>query len=215
MTFSIVARDAQTGALGVASATAGPAVGALVIHGAANVGAIATQAMTNPLYGVHGLRYLRQGMTAVQTLEKLLDEDSNAEQRQLMIVDRSGGVARWNGKLCGEYAASQSIDGGAIGGNLLAGEATLCEMQREYQNSARLPFADRLLAAMNAGAAAGGDRRGLHSAALKIWLDREYATLDLRADWSDAPLSALAEILHQTRSSPHREFFAALPKGCI
>ncbi|MGB9096548.1 DUF1028 domain-containing protein [Erwinia sp.] len=213
MTFSIVARDPLTGALGVATATAGPAVGALVVHGEAQVGAIATQAMTNPLYGIRGLALLRSGKGAAQVMHILLNEDHEAARRQVMIVDRLGGKAHWTGADCGEFAASLAFKECTVGGNLLTGAETLQRMMTCYQQQAALPFADRLLAAMSAGAAAGGDRRGLKSAALKIWHDREYATTDLRADWSQAPLEDLAGILQQTRQSPHADFFAALPKG--
>ncbi|MBP2167411.1 putative Ntn-hydrolase superfamily protein [Erwinia toletana] len=215
MTFSIVARDPVTGALGVATATAGPAVGALVVHGSASSGAIATQAMTNPLYGIRGLALLRKGICASETLKLLLATDADAARRQVMIIDRYGDIAHWSGKQCGEFAASQQGATCAVGGNLLSGINTLNQMLNSFQTRNDLTFADRLLAAMQAGAAAGGDRRGLKSAALKIWHDREYASVDLRADWSDAPLEMLEEILRQTRQPPHADFFAALPKGKV
>jgi uncharacterized Ntn-hydrolase superfamily protein len=213
MTFSIVARDPQTGALGVATATAGPAVGALVIHGRAQTGAIATQAMTNPLYGLRGLALLKAGEGAAQVMRTLLDDDPEAARRQLMIVDCLGGIAHWTGGECGEFADSLESTACTVGGNLLTGPDTLQEMMGVYQQQSALPFADRLLAAMCAGAAAGGDRRGLKSAALQVWHDREYACTDIRADWNDDPLAALAEILQQTRQPSHADFFAALPKG--
>ncbi|MCU5774351.1 DUF1028 domain-containing protein [Erwiniaceae bacterium BAC15a-03b] len=215
MTFSIVARDPLTGALGVASATAGPAVGALVVHGSTSTGAIATQAMTNPLYGIRGLALLRKGISASETLKLLLATDADAARRQVIIIDRYGDIAHWSGKQCGEFAASQQGAECAVAGNLLTAVDTLDEMLRVYLVRDDLAFADRLLAAMQAGAAAGGDRRGLKSAALKIWHDREYASVDLRADWSDAPLEMLGEILRQTRQPQHADFFAALPKGQV
>lgn len=215
MTFSIVARDPLTGALGAATATAGPAVGALVLHGHARAGAIATQAMTNPLYGIRGLALLQKGLSAAETLKALLLQDSEAAQRQVMIVDRQGGFAHWSGEQCGDYFATLQATDCLLGGNLLTDAQILNEMQRAYQAQDKLPFADRLLTAMRAGAAAGGDRRGLKSAALKIWHDREYASIDLRADWSDAPLALLEEILHQTREPLYADFFAVLPKGRV
>lgn len=213
MTFSIVARDPLTGAFGAATATAGPAVGALVIHGAARVGAIATQAMTNPLYGLHGIARLREGFSATETLAMLLREDREAARRQVMIVDRGGGVAHWSGPLCGVYADSLPVTEGAVGGNLLVGAETLGAMRREYQLRAELPFAERLLAAMRAGAAAGGDRRGMGSAALKVWFDREYPDVDARADWSPAPLDTLQAVLHQLHQPLYAGFFSVIPKG--
>jgi len=213
MTFSIVARDPLSGALGVATATAGPAVGALVVHGRAQCGAIATQAMTNPLYGGQGLALLQQGEDAASALNMILENDADAAKRQVLIVDSQGRCARWSGAECGGWAGSLEGAGCVVGGNLLTGTKTLEAMLATYQNSDGLPLADRLLAAMNAGAAAGGDRRGLKSAALKVWCDRQYASVDLRADWSDSPLEMLAEILQQTRAPSHADFFAALPKG--
>ncbi|GAB2941969.1 DUF1028 domain-containing protein [Hafnia psychrotolerans] len=213
MTFSIVARDPLSGALGVATATAGPAVGALVVHGRAQTGAIATQAMTNPLYGEQGLTLLQQGASAAYTLRNLLAQDADAARRQLLIVDNQGNTAQWSGDACGAWAGSLAGQQCVVGGNLLTGEKTLFAMLESYRQRRDLPLADRLLAAMKAGAQAGGDRRGLKSAALKIWCDRQYASVDLRADWSDAPLEALAEILQQTRSPSHAAFFATLPKG--
>ncbi|WP_459176561.1 DUF1028 domain-containing protein [Ewingella americana] len=213
MTFSIVARDPHSGALGVASATAGPAVGALVVHGQAQTGAIATQAMTNPLYGEQGLALLREGFDAAATLKKLLAKDVEAVSRQVLIVDNRGNTAQWSGVACGAWAGSIAGQQCVVGGNLLTGAQTLYAMLESYRQHSELPLADRLLAAMNAGAEAGGDRRGLKSAALKIWCDRQYASVDLRADWSDAPLETLAEILQQTRAASHANFFAALPKG--
>lgn len=213
MTFSIVARDPLSGALGVATATAGPAVGALVVHGRAQCGAIATQAMTNPLYGGQGLALLQQGEDAASALNMILENDADAAKRQVLIVDSQGRCARWSGAQCGGWAGSLEGTGCVVGGNLLTGVKTLEAMLATYQDRDGLPLADRLLAAMNAGAAAGGDRRGLKSAALKVWCDRQYASVDLRADWSDSPLEMLAEILQQTRAPAHADFFAALPKG--
>lgn len=213
MTFSIVARDPRSGALGVATATAGPAVGALVVHGQAQTGAIATQAMTNPLYGEQGLALLHAGLDAVTTLKTLLAKDAAAANRQVLIVDNQGNTAQWSGVACGVWAGSIAGKQCVVGGNLLTGAQTLYAMLESYRQQSELPMADRLLAAMHAGAEAGGDRRGLKSAALKIWCDRQYASVDLRADWSSAPLEALAEILQQTRTPPHADFFAGLPKG--
>lgn len=215
MTFSIVARDPQSGALGVASATAGPAVGALVVHGRAQTGAIATQAMTNPLYGEQGLALLQLGADARRTLKNLLAQDLEAARRQVLIVDNQGNTAQWSGEFCGAWAGSLAADQCVVGGNLLTGEQTLHAMLESYDRHADFPFADRLLAAMKAGAQAGGDKRGLKSAALKIWHDRQYASIDLRVDWSDTPLDVLAEILRQTREPSYADFFAALPKGAL
>ena len=212
MTFSIVARDPLTGALGVATATAGPSVGALVVHGDAGVGAIATQAMTNPLLGLHGLTLLRKGLTAHQTLAKLLEQDNECERRQVMIIDRRGDVAHWSGTFCGEFAGVVQQGECVVGGNLLANTETLNAMLAGF-NQPETRFEMRLLAALKQGATAGGDRRGMKSAALKIWHDREYASVDARVDWSDTPLTALEEILLHQQAASYADFFARIPKG--
>lgn len=213
MTLSIVARDPITGALGVATATAGPSVGSLVVHGAAGVGAIATQAMTNPLYGIHGIEQLRNGLSAAQTLERLLSEDDDAEGRQVMIVDATGEIAHWSGGLCGTFCGCLITGECVVGGNLLLNDHTLTAMLDRYHQTETEAFADRLFAALEAGARAGGDRRGIKSAALKIWSDREYATVDARIDWSEEPVDALKEVIRQQRLASYADFFAKLPKG--
>jgi len=211
MTFSIVARDAQSGALAAAAATGGPAVGALVIHGRARTGAIATQALTNPLYGIRGLELLTAGLSAEQTLHLLLKEDEARERRQLLIVDSAGATAHWSGSLCGAWFSSVAGGQMAVAGNMLAGDRVLVSMQTAFERAASLPLADRMLAALNAAQQAGGDERGIRSAALKVWDTRPYAEIDLRVDWSDAPLTQLAEVLEQVRAPAYADFFRHLP----
>lgn len=211
MTFSIVARDAASGALAVATATGGPAVGALVIHGGARTGAIATQALTNPLYGSRGLELLAAGLSAAQTLHVLLKEDDDRERRQLLIIDDSGATAHWSGSLCGPWFGSTAGPQLAVAGNMLVSERVLTAMQLAYEGAGNLSLADRMLAALNAAQQAGGDERGIRSAALKVWDRRPYAEIDVRVDWSDAPLVQLAEVLDQVRGDSYADFFRQLP----
>ncbi|MEN5016220.1 DUF1028 domain-containing protein [Erwinia sp. Eh17-17] len=213
MTFSIVARDAQSGALAAATATGGPAVGALVIHGQSRTGAIATQALTNPLYGSQGLAMLGSGLSAEQTLHLLLKEDEERERRQLCIIDNAGATAHWSGSQCGPWFGSVAGPQLAVAGNMLAGEQVLQAMQDAFASAQHLPLAERMLAALNAAARAGGDRRGIRSAALKVWDRRAYADIDLRVDWSAAPLAQLAEVLEQVRGATYADFFRQLPGG--
>ncbi|MTD26735.1 DUF1028 domain-containing protein [Erwinia sorbitola] len=213
MTFSIVARDIQSGALAAATATGGPAVGALVIHGRSRTGAIATQALTNPLYGSRGLELLTAGLTAQQTLHLLLKEDDERERRQLLIIDNAGETAHWSGSLCGRWFSSLAGSQLAVAGNMLVSEQVLSAMQQAYENALDLPLADRMLAALNAAQDAGGDERGIRSAALQVWDRRAYADIDLRVDWSDAPLEQLAEVLEQVRGDTYADFFRQLPGG--
>lgn len=213
MTFSIVARDAHSGELAAATATGGPAVGALVIHGRSRIGAIATQALTNPLYGYRGLELLAAGLTAAQTLHLLLQEDPERERRQLLIMDNMGSSAHWSGSLCGPWFSSVAGVQVAVGGNMLTGDKVLFAMLEAFEKQRTLPLADRMLAALNAAQQAGGDARGIRSAALKVWHQRLYADIDLRVDWSDTPLAQLEEVLRQVRAPAHADFFRRLPTG--
>ncbi len=213
MTFSIVARCPVTGKIGAATATGGPAVGALVLHGESQTGAIATQAMTNPIAGLTGIEYLQQGHNANKSLDYLVTQDIGCEQRQLIILDNHGGTADWTGQDCLPWCGSLSEPNFAIAGNMLAGEQVLDAIHQSYYKNAHQDLADRLLIAMQAGADEGGDYRGIRSAALKIWNNRQYADIDIRCDWSEAPLSALVTILQQVRSEDYANFFAQIPTG--
>lgn len=213
MTFSLIARDPETGMLGAITATAGPAVGALVIHGHSQVGAIATQAMTNPLYGIKGLALLKRGYSAQKTLDLLLADDPERQRRQLIIVDKSGSTAHASGSECHEWVGSRGVDHAAVAGNFLGGPETLDSLISSYIKNKMLAFPQRLLVAMQAAAEQGGDRRGLKSAALKVWHDRDYADIDLRIDWADRPLEAMQEVLNEVQGANYAQFFEQLPKG--
>ena len=211
MTFSIVARDPQTGAVGVATATGGPVVGSLVPHARAGVGAIATQSLTNPHFGYRGLELLADAeASAEDVLARLLAGDPGRDERQCLVLDRHGGAATWTGPRCAEVAASLKGAGVAVGGNYLASTDVLEAMLGSF-NAASGPLADRMLEALRAGHRAGGDRRGTRSAALKVFDRHPYPMVDLRADWSADPVADLADILAATREPEYADFFAALP----
>ncbi len=213
MTFSIVARCPQTQIIGAVTATAGPAVGALVLHGASQSGAIATQAMTNPVLGLDGIELLKKNLSAKDCLNSLLANDDSPSLRQLIVLDTQGNSASWTGQECLPWCGSLSEADLAIAGNMLAGEQVLAAIHESYHHNSNLPLADRLLLAMQAGTKAGGDYRGIRSAALKVWNNRKYADIDIRADWSEHPLSDLTAILHQIRSDDYANFFAKIPTG--
>ena len=213
MTFSIVARCPLTGKIGAATATGGPAVGALVLHGKSQTGAIATQAMTNPIAGLTGIEYLQQSHNANNSLDYLVTQDIERKQRQLIIIDNHGGTADWTGQNCLPWCGSLSEPNLAIAGNMLVGEQVLNAIYQSYHNNSHQALADRLLIAMQAGADKGGDYRGIRSAALKVWNNRQYPDIDIRSDWSEAPLSALSIILQQVRSEDYADFFAQIPTG--
>ncbi|NEQ55614.1 MAG: DUF1028 domain-containing protein [Leptolyngbya sp. SIO3F4] len=130
MTFSIVAWDEKTGMTGVAVATKHLAVGALVPHARAGVGAIATQAQTNPLLGIQGLHLLeqRRHSTPENVLKRLLRNDPDRDQRQLHLVDHNGQTAAWTGKDCIDWAGHLTFHGFSVAGNMLTGEETLLAM---------------------------------------------------------------------------------------
>lgn len=211
MTYSIVARDPSTGAFGVATATAGPVVGSLVPHGRAGVGAIATQALTNPYLGLHGLDELaKHGSNADTVLSRLVAEDAGRDRRQAIMIDRAGRTAAWTGKDCNPYAGTLTADGVAVAGNLIADAGVLAAMMSAFGDPGDL--ADRLLAALRAGHGAGGDRRGTGSAALKVYLSEAYPLVDIRVDWSSSPLDDLARILAETRKPTYADFFGSIPR---
>ena len=166
-TFSIAARDAESGAFGVAVQSRRFNVGALVPWAEAGVGAVATQAFIEPGYGPRALDLLRAGVGAKAALEQLLAADPAAAVRQVAVVDARGEVAIHTGGMCIPFAGHRAGDGFAVQGNLLASDRVCDAMARSFER-ARGSFAGRLVAALEAGQAAGGDARGRESAALLV-----------------------------------------------
>ena len=194
MTWSIIARDSSTGHIGIAVATRFFAVGALVPRIAAGLGAIATQALVNPYYGIDGLRLLREGRAASDIVKTLIATDSGRESRQLHVMDARGAIAAHTGTDCVDWCGHLAGDGFSIAGNMLAGPAVLDETAKAYVAERGLPFPRRLIAAMHAGEAAGGDKRGRQSAALLIHEQEEWPALDLRVDDHPDPLAELTRL---------------------
>jgi uncharacterized Ntn-hydrolase superfamily protein len=201
MTWSIIARDSATGQLGIAVATRFFAVGARVPHIAAGFGAVATQALVNPYYGIDGVRMLREGKSAQAIIAALLAADDGRESRQLHIMDAKGDIAAHTGKDCIDWCGHVSGDGFSVAGNMLTGPRVLDDTAGTYAAGKDLPFAQRLVAAMRAGEAAGGDIRGKQSAALLIHDKEEWSALDLRVDDHDDPLAELARLERVSRES--------------
>ena len=207
-TFSIVARDAATGELGVAVQTHWFAVGRRVPWAEAGVGAIATQSFTNPALGSDGLRMLKQGKSASEVLAALLAADEGRAVRQVGIVDAAGRVAAWTGESCIPAAGHLLGDGFAVQANLMANDRVWPAMATAFR-AAESPLAERMLAALEAAQAEGGDIRGRQSAALvvvapeatgKVWEERR---VDLRVDDSAEPLAELARLLRLHRAYEH------------
>ncbi|MFD1253140.1 hypothetical protein DEVEQU_01036 [Devosia equisanguinis] len=212
MTFSIVARDPKTGAFGVATATAGPMVGALVPHTRQGFGAAATQAMTNPYLAIDALGALND-LGAEQALHHALTKDDKADLRQVIIVDLDGSAVGWTGGQCIGFAGHLLGEGVAVAGNMLTGEAVLADMMDAYRDIlAKSSFAAALFAALRAGAEAGGDKRGLGSVALRVHHGQAFPEIDLRVDMSDAPLASLEALLEQATHGGYADFFGTVPR---
>ena len=199
-TFSIVARDARNGDLGVAVQSKFLAVGSLVPWAKAGVGAIATQAALNAAYGAEGLRLLANGWSAHEALNHMVSMDSDADQRQVLIVDAAGRAAAFTGAKCYEWAGHIVGEGYACAGNILVSRDTVEAMARTFETTDG-PLAHRLVAALAAGQAAGGDRRGQQSAAVVVvrtaggYAARTDRYVDLRVDDHPQPIAELQRLL--------------------
>jgi len=219
MTWSIVARDPATGRFGVVVATKFFAVGAVCPFGAGGAGALATQALVNPLYGVRGVRLLADGHAAADIVALLTTGDEGRDQRQLHVIDAEGRNAAHTGRDCIDWCGHRVAEGVSVAGNMLAGPAVVEDTLAAYQAASDRPFAERLILAMEAGEAAGGDKRGRQSAALRIWSTEEYPQLDLRVDDHPAPLVELRRLygVAHERFIPFSGAFAtrARPAGII
>lgn len=199
-TYSIVARDPVTGEMGVAVQSHWFSVGTSVSWAEAGVGAVATQSFTNKSFGPRGLELLRQGLTAQQVLDKLLSDDAGREVRQVAILDAQGGVATHTGKDCIQYADHIKGQGYSVQSNMMLTNKVSKAMSVAYEKSAGKPLAERLILALEAAQAAGGDIRGQQSAALiivpakstgKPWEER---TVDLRVDDHPTPVKELRRL---------------------
>ncbi len=203
-TFSIVACDREAGEWGVAVESKFLAVGPVVPWAAANVGAIATQAYANTSYGPRGLELLRAGLSAEEVVKKLTEEDEEREHRQLGVVDAQGRAAAFTGKACYEWAGHLVGEGYACQGNILASQRVVEAMAEAFETT-KGPLADRLIEALRAGQAAGGDRRGQQSAALLVVKEKggyggfTDRLVDLRVDDHPQPIEELARLLRLQR----------------
>src|SRR2546421_9144400 len=194
MTWSIIARDTATGCYGIAVATKFFAVGSRVPHIASGIGAVATQALVNPFYGPKGLALLRGGARAADVVKTLVTEDAGRDHRQVHVMDAENRIAAHTGKNCVDWCGHPEGENFSIAGNMLAGAAVLSETAAAYEANRALPFPRRLIAALQAGDAAGGDKRGKQSAALQIFSEEEWADLDLRVDDHPEPLQELERL---------------------
>jgi uncharacterized Ntn-hydrolase superfamily protein len=194
MTWSIVARDPETGHLGIAVASRFFGVGGVVPHIRGGVGAVATQAFVNPLNGVDGLALLGAGEAPQRIVTQLAARDDGRDQRQFHLIDAEGRNAAHTGIQCIDWAGHLVEDGVSVAGNMLAGPQVLDKTLETYRKASGMPLAERLLEAMQAGEDAGGDKRGRQSAALVVYRDQDYAWLSLRADDHGDPLAELRRL---------------------
>ncbi len=206
MTFSIVARSDDGESWGVAVASKFLAVGSAVPAAVSGIGAIATQADANVAYKFLALAHLDDGATAQVALDRLLEEDDGREDRQVGIVDSDGNAATHTGRDCFDWAGGTTgrcgdSGGYAIQGNILTGPEVVAAMESAWLDSTDLPVERRLLTALAAGDAAGGDRRGRQSAALLVVRDgagyggNDDTAVDLRVDDHSAPVVELTRLL--------------------
>ena len=202
MTWSIIARDQDTGHFGIAVATRFFAVGALVPYVRSRTGAIATQALVNSFYGTDGLRLLEQDRSAQDVVSVLTAADAGRDQRQVHVMDAQGRIAAHTGTACIGWCGHVAGDNVSVAGNMLAGCSVIEDTAATYERDAALPFPRRLIAALRAGEAAGGDKRGKQSAALVICGDEEWPDLNLRVDDHPDPLAELERL-----ETVSREFF--------
>lgn len=208
-TFSIVARCAHSAQLGVAVATAVPAVGATCPHVRTDVGAACSQAWTNPYLARHTLDRIGDGATVQAALDATLNDDPERDRRQIGVVGRDGQVAVWTGADCTPWCGHATGDGFSVQGNMLTGPEVLDAMVAAIEKEAE-DLAERLLRALEAGQAAGGDKRGQQSAALIVVAEEDYPLLDLRVDEHQSPIAELRRVLGIARRQL-APFVAAMP----
>lgn len=193
MTFSLVARCAQTGMFGVAISSSSPAVAARCSYARAGVGAVASQNVTDPTLGPLGLDLLERGLSATETITEIQRQGKHIEYRQVLVVDTAGRTAIHSGpNSLGIWTQAMAEDV-ASGGNLLANDEVPQAIVDGFLASSG-HLGDRLIAAMRAGLAAGGEAGPVHSAGMKLVDKVSWPVADLRCDWSeDCPIETVAK----------------------
>jgi uncharacterized Ntn-hydrolase superfamily protein len=207
-TFSIVARDSVTGEMGVAVQSHWFSVGSIVSWGEPGVGVIATQSFVNPSFGLEGLKLLKKGKSPAEVVKILTDADTGRDLRQLAVLDTSGRTACYTGKKCIPSAGNITEKNFSVQANLMLNENIWPAMAKEFKQT-KGPLAERMLAALEAGQASGGDIRGKQSAAIlvvkgkatkKPWEDRY---IDLRVEDNPEPITELRRLLQLFRAYEH------------
>ena len=219
MTWSIVARDPATGAFAVAVTTCNLAVGAACPFLRTEVGAVSTQSMSNRYLGPVVLDGLARGLSAQLALASALAGDEGEGLRQIHVVDRFGRTAAHTGANCVEWCGSVAGDGFSVAGNMLANGDVVAATAEIFARRADLPLPERLMAALHAGQAAGGDRRGRQSAALMVTTTEDFPDINLRVDDHGEPLVELSRLLSlwrvQAEPGQHTRPSRANPAGLV
>lgn len=209
-TFSIAGRCPRTGQLGVAVSTADVGAGRLVTWARAGVGAVAMQSWPNLYAAADVLDRLEAGMDAQAALDAVLAGDPARDQRQVGVVDAAGGCAAWSGAECTDWYGHMTGDGFSAQGNMLVGEETVSELARVFAASEGETLAERLLRALEAGQAAGGDRRGRQCSALYVVAREAFPLWDLRVDEHPEPVAELRRV-YEIASYQLLPFIEGLP----
>jgi len=208
-TYSIVARDAETGDIGVAVQSHWFSVGPVVAWGEAGVGVVATQSFVNVSFGIRGLELLKEGFTPEEAVKKLIEDDEARDFRQLAILDIEGNSYSYTGSKCVEFASNIFAQNYSVQANMMLNSTVPKAMEDAFNKSKGLPLAERLMAALEAAENEGGDIRGKQSASLlvlrgkstgKPWEDR---LVDLRVDDHKNPLEELKRLLQVHRAYEH------------
>ncbi|WP_340302867.1 DUF1028 domain-containing protein [Roseobacter sp. HKCCD7870] len=210
MTFSILTFDQKTGVFAGAAATGSLCVGGWVLRGDIESGLVASQGTApSTFWRDEMLRGMFKNESAPQLLERITQPDTGKEFRQLAAVDRKGNSAAFTGALSIDYCGHLLEQGVAISGNMLSGPAVLDAMQKTNWTAVG-DQAQRMLQVLDAAKDAGGDFRGLRSAALLVLKPNE-PPLDLRIDCADKPIAALWELWHETKKSPYQDWLSEVP----
>ena len=195
MTWSLLAHEPETGTFAVAITTCALAVGASCPYLRAGIGVVSTQSITNRYLGPAVLDAMARGLSPAAAIEGALVGDEGRNLRQVHALDRHGRSAAWNGQNCVEWAGSRSGTGWSVAGNMLSGEAVVTDTVASFLARQELALPERMMHALQAGEAAGGDKRGRQSAALKLITTEDFPDLDLRVDDHANPLNEMERLL--------------------
>jgi uncharacterized Ntn-hydrolase superfamily protein len=195
MTWSIVAHEPATGAFAVAVTTCSFAVGANCPYVRSGVGAVSTQSLTNRYLGPAVLDAMERGLAPAEAIEVALGPDEGRHLRQVHAVDRLGRTAAWTGRHCVTWCGERTAEHVSVAGNMLAGPEVVGATFDTFRARADLELPERLMAALEAGEASGGDRRGRQSAAVLLTTTEDFPDLDIRVDDHTDPLPELRRLL--------------------